>query len=110
VRRLAVDDAVGCVAVSEIIRCASAPAGDHMPFHVLWNIAVKVKHFQKSFVTNTVIISRSFLCIFSSGMSTFSTFKKHGLAFIHRAQLRRLEVGLVVAALRAHLAVHNGAF
>jgi hypothetical protein len=33
--------------LSEIIRCASAPAGDHMPFHVLWNIAVKVKHFQK---------------------------------------------------------------
>jgi hypothetical protein len=35
--------------LAEIIRYSSWPAGDFMPFHVLWGIATKVKHFPTSF-------------------------------------------------------------
>jgi ankyrin repeat protein len=34
--------------MSEILRFACTGAGQHVPFHLLWNIAVKAKHFVKS--------------------------------------------------------------
>lgn len=40
-------------------------------------------------------------------MTTFRAFKKHRLALIDRAELRRLKVRLVIAALRTNLAVHH---
>lgn len=30
----------------EIMLCGCAPAAEHVPFHLLWNVAVKVKHFR----------------------------------------------------------------
>jgi ankyrin repeat protein len=38
--------------LAEIIRYSSWPAGDFMPFHVLWGIATKVKHFPTSLNEN----------------------------------------------------------